>query len=344
MDSGWSLPPGPDLSGDKGAGMTRRLFGHSILDWLAACLLFPALAAAQGGAREALSIFPADTQQVTYSYLAQLRDQPDYPQIHQRLLNRQLKNFEDFLRSIGTDPDRDVDEVTLGWRGGTAEGGFFGLATGRFQPDRVHDYFQQRQLPFRHQGGYELYAFGSGEDRADLYFTFLSSSSALFGRFNDLKMLLAVHDEGRPALDSNSEFMNWEDELEGTAPQWGISTGKAAANEAVPWLSGGEKLAVDPKPLLGSMKAFLYRVEWSNGFTVHLAILCPDRETANTLAQLVKLWKATRQASASKSAPAVANFLDGVDVQANGSRVEMTGSGPVAVVTEVFRGPGTGGN
>jgi len=123
---------------------------------VAIILLFPALSLGQGGGRDALSNFPADTQQLVYSNLAQLRALPDYSQIRQLLFTQQLRTLEDSLRSMGTDPEKDVDEVTLGWRGDPSSTSFFGLAEGRLQPDQVHDYVVQHQLPYQQYAGYDL--------------------------------------------------------------------------------------------------------------------------------------------------------------------------------------------
>lgn len=221
----------------------KNLFRNA-LAVLAAFLSFPALLAAQGSARDALSIFPSDTEQLAYSNLTQLRAQPNYVEIQSRLLSPQIRSFMDFFRSMGIDPDKDVDEVTLGWHGDLADASaYYGLAWGEFQPDKVHDFFTQQKLTWQQYEGYDLYAFGSGSARRDIFFTFLSSSAALFGRLGDLKALLDTRAGTRPALGSNADFVKYEAELEGTSPQWGIATGSAAANRAAPWLVGGRKNA-----------------------------------------------------------------------------------------------------
>lgn len=302
--------------------------------------LFPALLRGQIAAREALSSFPADTQQITYSNLAQLRAVSNYAQIRSGLLNRQFNDFEAFLRSVGVDPEADVDEVVLGWRGeATSATGYFGLAEGRFQPERVHDYFVAHKLPVSEHAGQELFAFGSGQDRGDLFFAFLTSSTGAFGRVSDLKAVLDVRAGSRPALDSNSAFVNWEAELEGASPQWGVATGKAAANQAAPWLTGGQKLPVDPKALFDSVQAVLYRIDWSDGFTTHLSIVCRDSQNAATLGQLFNLWRTARQMDPSDSPPGIKAFIQGLDLQVEGARVEVTGSGPLEIASAVLRGP-----
>ena len=95
-------------------------------------LSFPLLCAQQA-AHAGLASFPADTQQVAYSNFAQLRSSPDYPQIRQHVLYQQFRGFQEFLRSVGIDPEKDVDEVMLGWHGQSLSGPeSFGVAAGTF--------------------------------------------------------------------------------------------------------------------------------------------------------------------------------------------------------------------
>jgi len=84
---------------------------------------------------------------------------------------------------------------------------YFGLAMGRFQPDKFAEAFARAQLPSRQYAGQQLQAFGSGEDPNDIFFTFLNGSTAAFGQLRDLKALLDVRNGDRQALDSNATFV-----------------------------------------------------------------------------------------------------------------------------------------
>jgi hypothetical protein len=301
--------------------------------------LFPSLLRGQMVAREAFASFPADTLQFACTDLNQLRNLPNYPEIRLRLFSRQLKAFEDFLRSMGSDPEKDVDEVAMGWRGESMDSSaYFGLAMGRFQPDKFGEAFAKSQLPSRQYAGQELYAFGSGEDPSDLFFTFLNSSTAAFGRLRDLKVVLDVRGGDRPALDSNATFVAWEGELEGSAPQWGIATGKAAANAAMPWLASGGKPLIDPAAFLSFVRAVLYRVEWRSGFTVNLSVVCPNAQAATNLYQMLKFFQAANLAG---SAPGAGAFVHDLEIQVEDSRLQIRGSGPTDALQQVLHGPGT---
>jgi hypothetical protein len=316
----------------------RRRITLAGLSLLLVFALLPARLSAQGVARDALASFPADTQQLAYLNLAQFRGMAEYPQIRSHLLTSQLRDFQEFLRSVGVDPEKDVDEVMLGWRGESGGGaGFYGRAEGRFDLDRVRDFFTRQGLPVREYQGQQLYAFGSGTSPADMFFVFLSPSSVAFGRLADLKEILDVRARAKPALDTNSKFVDWEAELEGTAPQWGASTGKAAANQVVPWITAGRKLNVDPSTILGPVQAFLYRIDWTGGITANLSIVCQSAESASALATLLTLWRDSRPGEAAPTS--LASMLQNLEVHTNDTRVELTASGPIETFDQILHGP-----
>ena len=301
-------------------------------------LSFPWLLCAQQAARAGLASFPADTQQVAYANFAQLRSSPDYPQIRQHVLYQQLRAFQRFLRSVGVDLEKDVDELMLGWRGQSLSGaGSFGVAAGRFEPDKVRQYFTQTQLPIRSYAGFDIFAFGSGTDPEDTFFAFLDPSLAAFGRLHDLKALLDVREGSANALDTNQTFQSYESELEAAAPQWGILTGKAAANVATPWLTGGKGTTVDMTAFLEPVQAVLYRVDWDGGFTAHIDVVCKTPENAAGLLQLLNILKAAPAVSTSGGSSGPPSLLSSLDARQNESRLELSASGPADALDQILK-------
>lgn len=315
--------------------------GISTIVMLAALgLLFPAPSRAQG-ARDALSSFPADTQQMVYSNLAQLRALPDYSRVRQWIFTPQLKRFEDFLRLMGTDPEKDVDEVTLGWRGDPSASAYFGLAEGRLDPDRLHDAAVQQKIPIEQYGGYDLFSFNANGNRDDIFFVVFDNSSAAFGRLSDLKALLDVRAGARPALNSVTEFANGESDLEGAAPQWGIARGAAAVNQAAPWLTGGAQIPGGTRTFLSSVQWVLYRFDWGSGFSMHMSVVCKDAKSATDLAAVLALVRAARPSTNASTAAATNALFQGMTVQTNDARVEVSASVPTDLADRFFGNSGT---
>lgn len=325
------------------SGLTNRfwrstvtvLYG-AVLCGLACCFAAAPLAADQLPS-EALNTFPADTLQVAFTNLATLRSLSIYPQIRQRILNRQLHAFEDFLRPMGIEPERDVDEVMLGWRGEmVGPAGFLGLAAGRFRPDLIQQYFQKTNLPIREYNGADLYAFGSGADPDDLFFTFFDSSLAGFGRLADVKSMIDARLSSISALNSNADFVNWEGELDETAPEWGIVNGKSAANMAGSWLAPGSQKTLDLSSLTRNVRALLYRVQWETGFSAQLTMVCTTPESAAGFDTLISLLqKASRQPTPT-GAPALPPILQSIETHRDGARLELDVSGPPELLDKIL--------
>jgi len=302
-----------------------------------AALLFPAQLAADQLPGEALNTFPADTLQVSFTNLAVLRSLPIYPQIRQRILNRQLHAFEDFLRPMGIEPEKDIDEVMLGWRGEmVGPAGFLGLAAGRFQPVLIQQYFDRSGLPVREYDGVHLYALGSGSDPDDLFFTFLDSSLAAFGRLGDVRAMLDARQGSVNALNANSDFVNWQGELDGTAPQWGILNGKSAANLAGLWLAPSGQKNVDFGSVTTSVRALLYRLQWDTGFSTQLFMVCNTQESAAGFATLLGLLQQAAKQPTPAGGAGLPPILQSIETHRDGARLELDVSGPPNMLDQIL--------
>ncbi|MGH9343187.1 MAG: hypothetical protein ACRD19_05435 [Terriglobia bacterium] len=306
---------------------------------LLVALFYPSFARGQEVAQQALSAFPSDTQQVAYVNLAELRSLPNYRQLRGILFNRQMTYFEQFLRSIGADPEKDVDEAVVGWRGDPTKGAsLFGLAAGSFDDIKAQNFLAQENLPAVHYQGFTLDAFGAGHSSQDLFFTFFTEGLAGFGRLTDLKALTDGYLGRRPTLNSNQDFVKWESSLDGSAPEWGITTGKAALNVAAPWLSGapGQK-GGGLEGIIGPVKAVLYQARWGANFSAEISIICENAQSAQTLAELLSVWRDSSSLTGKQPA-SVNNFIQGLEINASGNEVTLDGQGPPAAVVQLLRG------
>lgn len=307
---------------------------------MAATFFFAAPVYAQYAGQDALASFPADTQQMAYTNLATLRSVPQYPLIEAHLMSPQLRNLENLLKSAGIDPDTQVNELVLGWRGQAQDTTrFFGLAEGSFDPNHVHQYFVNNRMMIQRYSGYDLYAFGSGTARTDMFFSFIDSSRAIFGRLADIKALIDVRTASRPPLNSKADFRRWEGDLDGIAPQWGISTGLAAANQAIPWLTQGKKIQVDPSALFGAVKAVLYRVDWGSQIMAHLSIICQNAQAANGFNELLTLLRSAQPAVKKSVSPALGQILQNMNVQVNGSKLNLEASASISDLAQLLNAP-----
>ncbi len=283
-----------------------------------------------------MAVFPPDTTQLTFADLSQLRTLPGYWQIHLFLFNQRAKNFETLFSTLGADPEKDIDEVVLGWRNGKMDASsFFGLAQGDFDTAAIRNMISEKRIPVVDYEGYELAGYPTGT-RNGIYFAFLDSSTAAFGRLEDLKTLIDGYAGNKPTLSSRTEFSNWASELEGSDPQWGITTGAGAAQLATPWLLGSSGNASSLTSLFQPIEAVLYRVGWSTNFRAHISIVCENSITAGTLSRLLNAWQ-NAPAALDKLPISVQRFVQGLQINNAGARVELEGSGPPSLLGQIFQ-------
>jgi hypothetical protein len=252
-------------------------------------------------------------------------------------LNRQLRAFENFLEPMGIDPEKDIDEVMLGWRGEMVQAsGFLGLAAGRFQPALIQQYFDKSGLPERQYDNANLYAFGSGSDPDDLFFTFLNDSVAAFGRIGDIKAMLDARQGSANALNANPDFVNWQGELDGTAPQWGILNGKSAGNMAAGWMAPSGQKNVDFSSLSRGVRAVLYRVQWDTGFSAQLFMVCTTPESAAGFSNLLGLLQQAAKQPPPRVGGALPPILQSIEAHRDGARLELDVSGPPEMLNQIL--------
>ena len=137
------------------------------------------------------------------------------------------------------------------------------------------------------------------------------------------------------ALNSNRDYVTWQGELEGTAPQWGILNGKSAANLAGGWMAGGEK-SIDMGPLARSVHALLYRVQWDRGFSAAIFMLCDTPETAAGFGNLLVLLQQASKDPPKTGTAALPPILQSIETRRDGSRLEFDVSGPPELLNSIL--------
>jgi hypothetical protein len=317
----------------------KRPFGfRNLLLVVLLVLVIAPVTRAQGLGSEALTFFPADTQQIAYANLSQLRALPDYKQLRQALFSQEMRNLEGFLRSMGSDPEQDVDEAVLGWRANAMSvAQAFGLAEGSFNPTQGQDSSATGRLQSRQYSGYTLMEYGVGHGNG-IFFTYLSSDLAAFGQLGDVERLIDDYLGKQLSLNSNSDFTNWEAGLDGSGAQWGITTGAAAATVAAPWLGANSKSESGTLTgLFKGVKAVLYKVNWSGDFDAQISVVCDNSQDAQTLDRLLLLGQNALAATAGASAD-VSQFVRGLQISTDGNRLVMEGSGPPQLLSEILGG------
>lgn len=204
----------------------RKLKLTGLLPALLAVLSLAPPAAAQSALRsDVVYLLPQESSLVAFVDVQTLRASPHYELLRQRLLTPREAVYERFLRSLGIDPEKDLDWVT--WvrvpvGSARARPALLGIAQGRFRPELAEKFFLQQRLPVDAYRGQSLFPY-PGELRAqDFLVTFLDATTIAFGNRAGLELILETRFGGHPNLTRNQALAGRVNEVNGRAPVWAV--------------------------------------------------------------------------------------------------------------------------
>lgn len=299
----------------------RRVF---LLAALLACLAPPdGLAASLRN--DVLFLLPEESGEVAFLDVKALRASPHFAQIKQRLLPARFGQFERFVRTVGVDPDTDVDWVAWVLMAPGPENPaelFLGLAQGQFAPEKVEGHFRQQKLPLRDYRGQTLFPFGSGAGTEDLYFTFLDSSTAAFGTRASLELLLETRYGGHNDLLHNQVLLERVHEVNGRAPVWVVFDEhytQLAVAQLVPEAAKFEEF----KQVAKRFRSGLLRLNLDREMSLSFQAWCDEPVDAQAFSLLLQTGLTAQSWQVQKTNPALSAVLGQTEVRTAGERLEV---------------------
>lgn len=286
-----------------------------------ACLTSIALAVLCAGAAYAMplnssarAVVPADLQQLISVDYRALKDSTTAMQLKQQLLPDNLKQFEEALKGVGIDPDKDVDTLAFAaFRTPKAGMKTVGVAAGPFAMKTVVKKMTTRKIKGTKYRTAVLYPMDGG-----MVMTFLDDSTLLFGDSSSVKMALDTRDGQILSLDTNSTMSDMMSEVD-SAPVWSILDQAGTQNVMRSALGDASKIGdydTVKKRLLGSR----YTMNFNSGVNFDLTVVTSDSVSAATLSSLVKaglLYKKMSATGAEKVA------MENTSVESDSSNVQF---------------------
>lgn len=284
----------------------KRFLGLATLFLTTGCL-----AASLGSS--ARTIIPSDVQQIISVDYRTLESSSTAMALKDRVLPDNLKQFESALKSIGLNPDTDIDQLAfVSFRDKAGAVRVFGIAEGQFETRKIMQRFTARKIKPTKYRLNELYPSGG------MQMTFLDPSTMLFGELTSLKDALDTRDGESPSMNSNSQIGDMMNGVE-RATVWSVLDSAGTQNMMRSALGDASKLGdfdVVRKRLLGSR----YTMDFSGGVNFDLDVFTPDSLTAGSLSALVKagmLYKKMTANGVEKVA------LDSMTVDSDASRLRL---------------------
>ena len=262
----------------------------------------------------ARTVIPADTQQLISVDYRTLKDSQTAMLLKQQLLPDNIKQFEQALKGIGIDPDKDVDTLAfvsfrtpkMGIKG-------VGVAAGPFAMKTVLKKLTAAKIKPTKYRNSSIYPMGS-----DFVMVFLDDSTLLFGEISAVKVALDTRDGEVLSLDTNETMTDMMSDVD-SSPVWSILDQQGTQNVMRSALGDAAKIAdyeTLKKRLLGSR----YTMSFNSGVNFDLTVVSSDSVSAATLSSLVKaglLYKKMSATAPEKMA------MDSTSVDSDGSDVNF---------------------
>jgi hypothetical protein len=243
-----------------------------------------------------------------------LKDSPTAMALKQQLMPDNIKEFEAALKSIGLDPEKDIDTLTFAsFRSGKQGIKTVGVASGPFNMKAVLKKMKlQKYVPKKYNNS-EIYPMNGG-----FVMSFLDDSSLLFGDSTAIRSALDTRDGQIMGLDTNGTMADMMTDVD-SAPVWSILDQQGTQNMMRSALGDASKVAdyeTVKKRILGSR----YTMNFNSGVNFDLTVVTADSVTAGTMSSLVKAGILYKKMSAT---PAEKVAIDNTTVDSDSSNLQI---------------------
>ncbi len=193
-----------------------------------------------------------------------------------------IKQFEAALKSIGLDPEKDVDTLTFAsFRSGKQGVKTVGIASGPFNMKAILKKMKlQKYVPKKYNNS-DIYPMEGG-----FVMSFLDDSSLLFGDSTSLKAALDTRDGQTMGLDTNGTMADMMTDVD-SAPVWSILDQQGTQNMMRSALGDASKVA-DYESIKKRIMGSRYTMNFNSGVNFDLTVVTADSVTAGTMSSLVK--------------------------------------------------------
>lgn len=262
----------------------------------------------------ARTCIPADLLQLISVDYRSLKDSPTAMALKQQLMPDNIKQFEAALKTIGIDPDKDVDTLAFAsFRAGKQGVKGIGVASGPFNMKAVLKKMKLQKFVPKKYNTALIYPMDGG-----LVMSFLDDSTLLFGDPTAIRIALDTRDGQVLGLDTNGTMADMMSSVD-SAPVWSILDQQGTQNMMRSALGDAARVAdyeTVKQRLLGSR----YTMSFNSGVNFDLTVVTSDSITAGTLASLVKAGILYKKMSAT---PAEKVAVDNTTADSDGSNVQV---------------------
>jgi hypothetical protein len=285
-----------------------------LLKTFVASLLLASMAYAMPLNSAARSCVPADLLQLISVDYRALKDSPTAMQLKTQLMPDNIKQFEAALKSIGLDPEKDIDTLTFAsFRTGKQGVKTVGVASGPFDKKAVLKKMKLQKYVAKKYNNSEIYPMDGG-----FVMSFIDDSSLLFGDSTSVRFALDTKDGTVMGLDSNGTMADMMSDVD-SAPVWSILDQQGTQNMMHSALGDAAKVAdydTIKKKLVGSR----YTMNFNSGVNFDLTVITSDAVTAGSMSSLVKAGMVFKKMNATAPEKVA---IDNTTIDSDGANLQV---------------------
>jgi hypothetical protein len=231
-----------------------------------------------------------------------------------QVLPQSLKQFEEALKSVGVDTDKDVDQLTFASYRVPKQGvRVVGVAQGLFPVKAFYKRMNLRKIKAAKYHSSFIYPMSSGMEM-----TFLDDNTLLFGDHSALTGALDVRDGYSTGLDSNTQMADMISNVD-SGPVWSILDQQGTQNMLRSALGDAARLA-DYETVKKRLLASRYVMNFNSGVNFDMDVLTTDSMTAATLSSLLKAGVMYKKMNAT---PVEKIAMDSLTVNSDSSNLQL---------------------
>jgi len=266
----------------------------------------PCFAASLGTA--ARTVIPVEVQQVINVDYRRMRNSETAMDMKAKLLPPNMKQFEDALKDIGVNPDKDIDQITLASFRLKDHGlQMIGIAQGQFPRKKLMQKIAKQNIKGTKKNGSTIYPMAGG-----MQMTFLDDWTMLFGDISAVKAALDARDNSSMSLNANRDITDMIPSVE-SGTVWSVLDAAGTETMLKSALGSAAELGefdTMKKKLIGSR----YTMDFDHGVDFNLNVLTSDNMTASTLSSVLRAGMLFKKMDAT---PTEKTAIDGTAVSSD---------------------------
>lgn len=290
--------------------MKRFLVVVSVFVFLVTCV--PVFASSLGTATR--SVIPNEVQQIINVDYRRMKNSDTAMAMKAKLMPPNMKQFEDALKGVGIEPDKDLDQITIAsFRTKEHNLEMIGIAQeqGEFPLKKIKSKLTKEKIKGRKVNGSLVYPMAGG-----MSMVFLDGWTMLFGDEKAVQAALDARDNSAQSLNANGQVTDMIASVEqGTI--WSVLDASGTQTMLKSVLGAASNLAEYDnvkKQLLGSR----YTMDFDNGVDFNLNVVTADNVTAATLSTLLKAGMLFKKMNAS---PTEKTAIEDTSVDSDNTRL-----------------------